>query len=159
MAEAFAKEIKQKYPNKDIAMVHFSNSNEAFLSVMGGHTDASFEFLGDARAKATPETTLVGLTGYKKVEGITPLKDQGFNDMADLQGIFAFYVPKDTLQATIDELQKIFLEAEKAESVQRLYKTDYATKDAYMSKPGDLSKWYANTTKRFEYYTKGIEVK
>ncbi len=159
MAEAFAKEIKQKYPNKDIVMVHFSNSNEAFLSVMGGHTDASFEFLGDARGKATPETTLVGLTGHKKVEGITPLKDRGFNDMADLQGIFAFYVPAATPQATVDELQRIFLKAEQAERVQRLYQTDYATKEAYMTRPGDLTKWYNDLIKRFEHYTKGIEVK
>lgn len=159
MAEALAREIKKKDPNKDIAMVHFASSNEAFLSVMGGHTDATFEFLGDAKAKALPDTTLIGLTGSKKIDGIAPLKDRGFNDMADLQGIFAFYVRKDTPQAVVDELQKILLEAERADAVQRLYRTDYASKDPSMTRPGDLTKWYDDTSKRFEYYTKGIQVK
>jgi len=159
MAEALAREIRAKHPSKDIQMVHFASSNEAFLSVIGGHTDATFEFLGDAKAKSTPDTTLIGLTGKNRIEGITPLKDRGYGDLADLQGIFAFYVPKDTSQAVVDELQQIFLKAEKAETVQRLYRTDFASKDSYMHSPSDLTKWYTDTIKRFEYYTKGIEVK
>ena len=47
--------VKKKYPGKDIQMIHFASTNEAFLSVMGGHTDATFEFLGDAKAKATAD--------------------------------------------------------------------------------------------------------
>ena len=159
MEEALAKDIKKKYPNKDIQMVHFASTNEAFLSVMGGHTDATFEFLGDAKAKAMPETTLIGLTGKNRIEGIPTLASQGYPDLTELQGIFAFYVPAATPQAVVDELQQIFLKAEKVETVQKLYRTDFATKEAYMQNPGDLTKWYADTTKRFEYYTKGIEVK
>jgi len=159
MLEALARDIKKKYPTKDVQMVHFASTNEAFLSVMGGHTDATFEFLGDAKAKAMPDTTLIGLTGKTSFLGIPTLASQGYSDLIELQGIFAFYVPKDTPQATVDELQQIFLKAEKAEAVQTLYRTDFASKEAYMSNPGDLTKWYADTSKRFEYYTKGIEVK
>lgn len=159
MAEALAKDIKKKYPGKDIQMIHFASTNEAFLSVMGGHTDATFEFLGDAKGKATPETTLVGLTGRNRVDNIAPLAAQGYGDLAELQGIFALYVPTTTPQATVDELQRIFLKAEQADAVQRLYKTDYASKEAFMTKPGDLNKWYNGLVKRFESYTQGIEVK
>lgn len=159
MAEALAKDIKKKYPNKDIQMIHFASTNEAFLSVMGGHTDATFEFLGDAKAKATADTTLIGLTGKNRVDGIATLASQGYADLTELQGIFAIYAPAATPQATIDELQKIFLKAEQAERVQRLYQTDYATKDPYMTRPGDLNKWYNDLVKRFESYTRGIEVK
>ena len=159
MAEALTKDIKKKYPNKDIQMIHFASTNEAFLSVMGGHTDATFEFLGDAKAKATADTTLIGLTGKNRVDGISTLASQGYANLTELQGIFAIYVPTTTSQATVDELQRIFLKAEQAERVQRLYQTDYATKEAYMTKPGDLNKWYNDLIKRFESYTAGIEVK
>jgi tripartite-type tricarboxylate transporter receptor subunit TctC len=140
-------------------MIHFASTNEAFLSVMGGHTDATFEFLGDAKGKALPETTLIGLTGKNKVDGIPPLADMGYKNLAELQGIFAIYAPATMSDATVKELQQIFLKAEQSETVQKLYKTDYATKEAYMKKPGDLSKWYANLTKQFEVYTTGILVK
>lgn len=159
MAEALVKDIKKKYPNKDVQMIHFASTNEAFLSVMGGHTDATFEFLGDAKAKATPDTTLIGLTGRNRVDNIATLASQGYTNLTELQGIFAIYVPAATPQATVDELQRIFLKAEQAERVQRLYQTDYATKEAYMTRPGDLTKWYADLVKRFESYTAGIEVK
>ena len=159
MAEALAKDIKKKYPAKDIQMIHYASTNEAFLSVMGGHTDATFEFLGDAKGKATPETTLVGLTGKNKVDNISTLAAQGYDNLTELQGIFALYAPASMPQATVDELQRIFLKAEQSETVQRLYRTDYATKEAYMTKPGDLNKWYNDLVKRFESYTAGIQVK
>lgn len=159
MAEALSRDIKQKYPNKDIQMIHYASSNEAFLSVMGGHTDASFEFLGDAKGKATNETVLVGLTGRNRVDGVAPLSDLGYAGLTDLQGIFVLYVPASTAQETVDELQRIFLKAEQAEAVQRLYRMDYATKEAYMSRPGDLAKWYNDIVRRFESYTLGIEIK
>jgi tripartite-type tricarboxylate transporter receptor subunit TctC len=159
MGEALARDIKKKYPNKDIQMIHFASSNEAFLSVMGGHTDLTFEFLGDARGKATPDTTLIGLTGKNTVEGIPPLADLGYSGLVELQGIFAIYAPASMPDATVAELQQIFLQAEKSETVQKLYKTDYASKEAYMTKPGVLSKWYADLSAKFAQYTKGISVK
>ena len=140
-------------------MIHFASTNEAFLSVMGGHTDATFEFLGDAKGKALPETTLVGLTGKNKVDGIAPLADMGYKNLVNLQGIFAIYAPASMSDETVKELQKIFLTAEKSDVVQKLYKSDYAVKDSYMTKPGDLSKWYADMSKQFKVYTTGISVK
>jgi len=159
MAEALAKDIKKKYPNKDIQMIHFASTNEAFLSVIGGHTDATFEFLGDAKAKATADTTLIGLTGKNRVDNIATLASQGYANLTELQGIFAIYISAAAPQATVDELQRIFLKAEQADRVQRLYQTDYATKEAHMTRPGDLTKWYTDLIKRFESYTAGIEVK
>ena len=84
MAEALVKDIKKKYPGKDIQMIHFASTYEAFLSVMGGHTDATFEFLGDAKAKATAETTLVGLTGKNRVDNIATLASQGYPNLTEI---------------------------------------------------------------------------
>mgnify|MGYP003338186359 CR=1 FL=1 len=53
---------------------------------------------------------------------------------------------------------QILLKAEKHESVQTLYKSDYATKDAYMQVPNDMMPWYTSIVKQFEKYTAGISV-
>jgi tripartite-type tricarboxylate transporter receptor subunit TctC len=154
MAETFAKGIK----GKQVDMIHYKDTNLAFLAVMTGEIDATFEFLGDAKAKALPDTTLIGLTGKTKVEGIEPLRNLGFKDMEGLSGIFAIYVPVNMSNDTAKELQTILLRAEKHSSVQTLYKKDYTSKDAYMQQPGDLTEWYNSTIKQYKDLTKDIKV-
>jgi tripartite-type tricarboxylate transporter receptor subunit TctC len=157
MAETFIKGIKNA-KDKDIAMVHFKDTNEAFMSVMGGHTDATFEFLGDAKAKATVDTTLLGITGKQRVENVDPLSKFGFKDMEDLSGIFAIYVPVATPNSVTKELQTILLKAEKTDKVQELYKKDYTSKDASMQTPSDLTNWYQTTVRQYKSLTKDIKV-
>jgi tripartite-type tricarboxylate transporter receptor subunit TctC len=151
MAEAFFK----KFPKKDISMVHYRDTNEPYKDVMAGHIDATFEFLGDAISKGN--TTIVGITGKTKIDNYSLLKDVN-PDMENLVGIFAIYIPKDIPAEKAQEIQKILLTAEKNESVQRLYKRDYASKDSFMQVPGDLTPWYNRAIKQFETYTKGIKV-
>jgi tripartite-type tricarboxylate transporter receptor subunit TctC len=157
MAETFVKGIKNA-KDKDIVMVHFKDTNEAFMSVMGGHTDATFEFLGDAKAKATVDTTLLGITGKNQVDGIEPLSKFGFKDMEGLSGIFAIYVPAATPAHIVKEIQTILLKAEKSDKVQELYKKDYTSKESYMQIPGDLTNWYQSTIKQYKGLTTGIKV-
>lgn len=159
MAEVFAKEIKSKHPDKDIVMVHFKDTNEAFVSVMGGHTDATFEFLGDAKAKATASTKFIGLTGSRVLEGVPTLRSLGYTNLAGVQGIFAWYAPADMPTEQLIEFQKIFLEAEKSENVQRLYRSDFASRDSEIHKGENLNTWYQETIKRFSNYTQGITLK
>lgn len=154
MAETFAKTLK----GKDVAMVHFKDTNEAFLSVMGGHTDLTFEFLGDAVAKAITDTKFLGLTGKTTYNKIPLLKDVGFKDMEHLSGIFAIYVNKDMSNSTFNELQTILLKAEKSESVQNLYKRDFTSKDTYMQNPGDFTNWYNSTVRQYKELTKDIKL-
>lgn len=159
MAEVFAKEIKSKHPNKDVVMVHFKDTNEAFVSVMGGHTDATFEFLGDAKAKATATTRFIGLTGNRVLEAVPTLRSLGYPDLAGVQGIFAWYAPVDMPNDQVIEFQKIFLEAEKSENVQRLYRSDFASRDSEVHRGDNLNTWYQDTIKRFRTYTQDISVK
>jgi tripartite-type tricarboxylate transporter receptor subunit TctC len=151
MAETFFK----KYTNKDIKMVHYRDTNESYKDVMAGHIDATFEFLGDAVAKGN--TTIIGITGKSNVNNYHLLKDIN-PSMENLVGIFAIYVPKDVPHTKSQEIQKILLAAEKSDSVQMLYKRDYASKDAHMQIPGDLTSWYNRTIKQFETFTSGIKV-
>ncbi|MEN9389811.1 MAG: hypothetical protein RLY61_895 [Candidatus Parcubacteria bacterium] len=152
MAEQFFK----RWPNKNIQMIHYTNTNEAYKDVLGGHVDATFEFLGDVKAKGG--TTIIGLTGKSKIDGLPLLKDVS-PELEHIAGIFAVYVSKDMSADKMKELQQILLKAEKHESVQALYKSDYATKDAYMQTPADLTQWYNSTVKQFEKYTNGIVIK
>ena len=155
MAETFAKDLK----GKQIDMIHYKDTNLAFLAVMTGEIDATFEFLGDARAKALPDTTLIGLTGKNKIEGIEPLRNLGFRNMEGLSGVFAIFVPVSMPTDTTKDLQTILLRAEKHPSVQTLYKKDYTSKDAYMQQPGDLTEWYNSAIKQYKDLTKDIKIK
>jgi tripartite-type tricarboxylate transporter receptor subunit TctC len=148
-AEAFFKQYKE---GRDIAMIHYKDSNEAAKDVIGGQVDASFEFLGDARARGDL-VTIVGITGKSKIENFKFLPS-----MEELVGIFAIYAPKDMPTSQVNEIQAMLLRAEKHESVQTLYKRDFTYKDSSMAVPGDLTPWYSRTVKQFEGYTKGIKV-
>ena len=136
-------------------MVHYRDTNESYKDVMAGHIDATFEFLGDAVAKGN--TTIIGITGKSNINNYHLLKDIN-PSMENLVGIFAIYVPKDVPYTKSQEIQKILLAAEKSDSVQMLYKRDYASKDAHMQIPGDLTSWYNRTIKQFETFTSGIKV-
>lgn len=154
MAETFVKNIK----NKDIAMVHFKDTNEAFLSVMGGHTDLTFEFLGDAISKSLPDTKFIGLTGKTSYNKVPLLKDMGFKNMEFLNGIFAIYVNRNMPNNIFNELQSILLKAEKSDAVQNLYKRDYTSKDDFMQQPGNLMDWYDSTVRQYKDLTKDIKL-
>lgn len=152
MAEQFFKH----FPGKNIQMIHYSNTNEAYKDVLGGHVDATFEFLGDVKAKGG--TSIIGLTGRTKIDGLPLLKDTA-PELEFIAGIFAVYVPKDMPPQLTTELQQILLKAEKNDNVQTLYKNDYATKESNMQVPSDLQSWYNKTVKQFDGYTKGISAK
>jgi tripartite-type tricarboxylate transporter receptor subunit TctC len=149
LAEAFFKQYKE---GRDIVMVHYRDSNEAAKDVIGGQVDASFEFLGDAKARGDL-ITIVGITGKSKIENFKLLPN-----MEDLVGIFAIYAPKDMPTGQVNEIQTMLLKAEKHNLVQTLYKRDYTYKDYSMTVPSDLNSWYAHNIKQFEIYTKGIKL-
>ncbi len=149
LAEAFFKQYKNE---RDIAMVHYRDTNEAAKDVIGGTIDVTFEFLGDAKARGDL-VNIIGITGRSRIENFRLLPG-----MEDLVGIFAIYAPRDMPPAQLNEIQAILLRAEKHESVQTLYRRDYNYKDPSMSVPGDLTNWYTRTVKQFEGYTKGIKV-
>jgi tripartite-type tricarboxylate transporter receptor subunit TctC len=149
LAEAFFKQYKE---GRDIAMIHYKDSNEAAKDVISGQVDATFEFLGDAKARGD-FITIVGITGKSKVENFKFLPN-----MEELVGTFVIYAPKDMPDGQVAEIQAMLLRAEKHESVQTLYKRDFTYKDSSMSAPGDLMPWYNRTIKQFESYTKGIKV-
>lgn len=152
MAEQFFK----RWSDKNIRMVHYSNTNEAYKDVLGGHVDATFEFLGDVKAKGG--TTIIGITGKNRIDNLPLLKDIS-PDLEHIAGIFAVFVPIGMGQDKVNEIQHILLKAEKHESVQILYRNDYASKENYMQVSNDLNSWYHTTIKQFEKYTRGINVK
>lgn len=149
LAEVFFKQYKE---GRDIAMIHYKDTNEAAKDVIGGQVDATFEFLGDAGARGDL-VSIIGITG-KSIIGNHKL----LPNMQELTGIFAIYAPREMPTHQVSEIQTILLRAEKHESVQTLYRRDYTYKDSSMSVPGDLTAWYTHTIKQFEGYTKGIKV-
>jgi tripartite-type tricarboxylate transporter receptor subunit TctC len=153
MAEEFAKEL----PNIEVAMIHFQNTLDAYTAVQGGHIDATFEYIGDTKARGG--VTTVGVTGKRSIDGIPALKDIGFPNLADLAAVFLILTPKDTTDQQVRELQAILLSAEKSTIVQELYRRDYATKEDFLKQPGDYTEWFSQIARRYKQFTKDIVLK
>lgn len=149
LAEVFFKQYKE---GRDIAMIHYKDTNEAAKDVISGQIDATFEFLGDAKARGDL-VGIIGITGKSIIDNFRLLPN-----MEELTGIFAIYAPREMPASQVSEIQTMLLRAEKHESVQTLYRRDFTYKDSSMSVPGDLTNWYTSTIKQFEGYTKGIKV-
>ena len=153
MAEEFAKELS----NIEVDMIHFQNTLDAYTAVQGGHIDATFEYMGDTKARGG--VTTVGVTGKRSIDGIPALKDVGFPRLADLAAVFLILTPRDTPDQQVQELQAILLSAEKSQTVQNLYRRDYATKEEFLKRPGDYTDWFNQIVKQYKQFTKGIVLK
>lgn len=155
----FIAETMKKYiRGPEVTMVHFKDTNEAYLNVMGGHVDANFEFLGDAIAKATPEIVFAGLTGNVPINNIPLLKDRGMPNMAQVNNIFAVYVRAGMNPETYNEIRAILLKAEQSPRVQELYAKDFTYRDARLLQTSNLQPWYNNNVTRIRELTSGIKV-
>lgn len=154
MAETLKKYLK----NSEVIMVHFKDTNEAYINVLGGHIDATFEFFGDAKAKATTDVTFAGVTGGQRVDGVEPLKARGMPNMEHVSGIFAVYVPTTMSAETYNEIRSILLKAEKAQAVQDLYRKDFTYRDPAHGQVPAMQSWYDTTVKRFQDLTAGIKL-
>lgn len=154
MAEVFKNYIK----GPEVTMVHFKDTNEAYLNVMGGHVDANFEFLGDAIARATPEITFAGMTGTVSVNNIPLLASRGMPDMAQVNNIFAIYVPTNMSSETYTELRSILLKAEQSPKVQELYAKDFTYRDSKHLQTQSLQSWYQDNIIKFKRLTANIKL-
>lgn len=153
-----AETLKKYIKGPEVTMVHFKDTNEAYLNVLGGHIDATFEFLGDAQSKATKEVVFAGLTGATSINNIPLLRDRGMPDMAQVNNIFAIYVPVSTNAETYKEFRDILLRAEKSEKVQQLYTRDFTYRDPRLLQTQNLQSWYDQNVTRFRQLTNGIQV-
>lgn len=152
-AEVFRKNAK----HPDVVVVPFKDTNEAFLAVLGGHVDLTFEFLGDAKAKAGPDTAFVGLTGNRSVENLPLLKDRGFPEAAMLGAPFAIYVPTTMPLDQYNEIRTILLEAEKSEKVQSLYRRDFSVRETAWLQTSNLLTWYEEKSRQYKILTGHIK--
>lgn len=153
-----AETLKKYIKGPEVTMVHFKDTNEAYLNVLGGHVDANFEHLGDAQAKATPEVVFAGLTGNVVINNIPLLRDRGMPDMAQVNNVFGIYVPSTMPQETYDEIRAILLKAEQSPRVQELYARDFTYRDARLLQTPTLQPWYNNNVTRFRELTSGIRI-
>lgn len=152
-AEVFRKNAK----HPDVVIVPFKDTNEAFLAVLGGHVDATFEFLGDARAKGGSDITFVGLTGTKSIDNLPLLKDRGFPEAAMLGAPFAIYVPSTMPAEQYNEIRGILLEAEKAEKVQALYRRDFSFRDPAWQQTANLQIWFDEKIRLYKTLTSHVK--
>jgi len=156
MTHLMALKFKEQLPNKDIVViVSYKSSTEALKDVLGGHVDLTFEYLGDAEAKSAK---ILGITGRNKIKNYPLLKDVGYTNQADLVGVYLILVKKDVSDERVSELRSIFVEAEKSQLVQDLYKSDYSSKPPNLKSEADYKRWYKETIEYYKTTTAGQSV-
>lgn len=153
-----AETLKKYLTNSEVIIVHFKDTNEAYVNVMGGHIDGAFEFLGDAKTKATAEVTFAGVTGSQRLDGIEPLKNRGMPEMEHISAWYAIFVPATTPENVYNEIRAILLKAEQSETVQSLYRRDFTFRDPTWQQTSSLQPWYDARIRRFKDITAGIKV-
>lgn len=151
MALKFAEEVK----GKRVDIVPYKSSTDALVDVLGGHIDLTFEFLGDAESKGAQ---ILGLTGTNNIKNYPLLKDMGYTAQANLVGVYLILVKSSTSDAVVDELRKIFLEAEKNNRVQELYRSDYSSKPEGLKTDADYQRWYRQTIQFYKSVTAGQKI-
>jgi tripartite-type tricarboxylate transporter receptor subunit TctC len=155
MTHLMALKFKEYFPEKMVIIVNYKSSTEALQDVLGGHTDLTFEYLGDAESR---NAKVLGVTGRNKIKSYPLLKDIGYPNQADLVGVYLILVSKDIKPDTVVELRNIFLQAEQSAKVQELYRLDYSAKPPNLKTPADYDRWYSNTIKYYKEITAGQQV-
>jgi tripartite-type tricarboxylate transporter receptor subunit TctC len=155
MTHLMALKFKEYFPEKIVIIVNYKSSTEALQDVLGGHTDLTFEFLGDAESR---NAKVLGVTGRNKIKSYPLLKDMGYPNQADLVGVYLILVPQNTKPDTVIELRNTFLQAEQSAKVQELYRLDYSAKPPNLKTPADYDRWYSNTIKYYKEITAGQQV-
>jgi tripartite-type tricarboxylate transporter receptor subunit TctC len=155
LTHLMALKFKEYYPTKNVVMVNYKSSTEALQDVLGGHTDLTFEFLGDAEAKGAK---ILGLTGRNKIKNYPLLKDIGYANQADIVGVYLILVKADMPMAQYTEIQSILIKAEQSSRVQELYAADYSGKPTNLKTYSDYATWYDRTIQYFGKITEGQRV-
>lgn len=153
-----AETLKRNLKGTQVIVVHHKDTTEAYNQVMGGHIDATFEWVGDARARAMPGITLVGVTGSIAIDGIPTLRDQGIREMEKLSATWAIFAPVTMSDRDYREIRDILLNAEKHESVQSLYRRDYMDRRLSSMTPAQMQSWYNDTIVTIRSLTAGIKL-
>lgn len=150
-----ALKFKESLPNKDVVIVPYKSSTEALRDVMGGHIDLTFEYMADAEGAGSK---ILGVAGNKKVANYPLLKDIGYPTQANMVNSYFILVKNDISEEHYQELQKLFIQAEKIPAVQQLYRKDHSTKPDGLTTAASYDAWYHHNHHFWKNATKGMRV-
>ena len=150
-----ALKFKESLPNKNVIIVPYKSSTDALRDVMGGHIDLTFEYLGDAEGF---NSKILGVAGTKKIGKYPLLIDIGFPNQANMVNSYFILVKNDISEEQYNELQQLFIRAEKIDSIQELYRKDHSTKPDGLETPAGYRAWYHRNIIFWKEATKGQRV-
>ena len=153
-----ATQIAKKYPN--LVIVPFKSTSEALVSVLSDSTDMAVNFMGDsAQYVETNRLSVLGATGSRTINGVSPLSSQGFTRDLDVMDVPAQLVVHNSFPAAkAQEIRAIFLEAGRRPAVLDSYKPDYCQSNNQMADK-DIQPWYSKQTADWKKLTNGVSLK
>jgi tripartite-type tricarboxylate transporter receptor subunit TctC len=150
-----ALKFKESLSDKNVVIVPYKSSTDALRDVMGGHIDLTFEYLGDAEGF---NSKILGVAGTTKIKSYPLLIDIGFPNQANMVNSYFILVKNDINEDQYNELQQLFIRAEKAPNVQELYRKDHSTKPSGLETQAGYRAWYHQNIKFWKDSTKGQRI-
>lgn len=128
ITEIVARELQKQLPNTKLILVPYTGTIQATVDAVGGHVDMTVDFPKDT-LQWVQEGSLkvIGSTGTKSYAPFKTFKSQGVDGLDNFVLNYYMVVKKGTSAEVIEELHKIFNDANKPSNVVDIWKADYAT--------------------------------
>jgi tripartite-type tricarboxylate transporter receptor subunit TctC len=156
-----ATEVVKKYPN--MTVIPFKSTTDALISVLGGQTDFSVNFVGDSeqylKDTGLGRVYMLGVTGDRPVLSTPTFVSQGFDKITSYMNAPShLVVPNNMPEAQFKEVRAILMKAGRDPAVLDSYKTDHCSSLNQM--PDDqIQPWFNAQNARWKKITSTISLK
>ena len=128
ITEIVAREIQKQLPDTKLILVPYPGTIQATVDAAGGHVDMTVDFPKDTiQWVQEGKLKVVGATGVTTYPPFKTFKSHGVDTLDKFVLNYYMVVKKGTSPEVIEELHKIFNEANRQSNVTDIWKSDYAT--------------------------------
>lgn len=145
----------QNNSNVKINEIAYKGTPEASGDMLGGHLDASVDFLGPMTlSRMTPDVKIIGITGDRNITGFVTFKSQNVQGLESITSTDYFFVPSTVDDAVKQELSSILATANQ-DNVKKICSDNYGATEKFSY--DSAKKLHQDNIARWATVTKGIE--
>jgi len=145
----------QNNSNVKINEIAYKGTPEASGDMLGGHLDASVDFLGPMTlGRMTPDVKIIGITGDRNITGFVTFKSQNVQGLESITSTDYFFVPSTVDDAVKQELSSILATANQ-DNVKKICSDNYGVTEKFSY--DSAKKLHQDNIVRWATITKGIE--
>lgn len=119
--------LSVNYPKINMIEVPYKGTPEATNDMLGGHIEASVDFIGEATTSRLPaDAKILGITGTVSHNGLKTFKEQGISGLDNITNSYFIFVKNNIETALSREISEIFYRS-LTESVKKLCEVSNGT--------------------------------